>query len=47
MDLSKDNSSFQNLPDTPAKRRRGMTCVLTEGNPTVEPAGKSKRAAVA
>ena len=51
MDLSEDTGSFQNQPPsagTPAKRRRrGMTCVLTEANPTAEPARESKRAAKA
>ena len=41
LDLSEDTDSFQNQPPSagsPAKRRRrGMTCVLTEVNPTAEP----------
>ena len=54
MDLSEDNGSFQNQPPSASalakKRRRGMTCVLTEVNPNVsslESARESKTAAEA
>ena len=53
MDLS-DNGSFQNQPPSASalakKRRRGVTCVLTEVDPnesSIEPARMSKTAAEA